>query len=396
MFGIIDCNNFFVSCERVVHPELRDVPVVVLSNNDGCIVARSNEAKAMGIKMGTPFFRVRYMVDEGKLHACSGNLALYTELSHQVMAVVRESVPQIEVYSIDECFMDLNGITQVEEFGRQLSAKVEKLTGIPVSVGIAPTKTLAKLASKFAKKYAGYKGCCLIDNEAKRIKALSLTSIADVWGIGRRMRVTLQQWNVKTALDFSLWSEVRVSNMFPLPMIYTYRELKGEACYKLEQPQPRKSVMASSTFKHSISDFEALHAHIANFCASCARRLRKENSAAGAVTVFINTDPYRLDLPQYKNAVTVALRVATSDVRELTAVATQALRTIYREHYAFKRAGVELLHLQKGYIETDLFDPIDRKRQEKLLKAIDSIQNTMGKDAIRVATQELDLRKEEK
>ena len=387
MFGIIDCNNFFVSCERVFHPKLKGVPVVVLSNNDGCVVARSNEAKAMGIAMGTPFFKVRHWVDSGQLHVRSGNLTLYGDMSRRVMSIVRQSVPRVEVYSIDECFMDLDGIRDVERFGRELSAKVERWTGIPVSVGVAGTKTLAKMASKFAKKYSGYHGCCVIDSEEKRLKALKLTAVEDVWGVGRKMHAVLHQCGVLTAYQFAEWKVERVRRMFSLPAVHTWCELNGKSCIKMEQPSVKQSITSSRSFKEPLSNFEQLHGVVSDFSAMCARKLRSENSAAQMVSVFIRTDRFRPDLPQYSNMASVRLDVPTSDLRELAGAAYEALKSIYRPHYGFKKAGVTLSMISHEAVQGSLFDHVDREKQAQLLKAIDSIQQKMGADLIRVASQ---------
>lgn len=388
MFGIIDCNNFFVSCERVFCPQLKGVPVVVLSNNDGCVIARSNEAKAMGIAMGTPFFKVKHLMQSGVLHVKSGNLTLYGDMSRRVMSIVRKRVPRIEVYSIDECFMDLDGIGNVEAFGRELSATVERCTGIPVSVGVAPTKTLAKLASRFAKKYAGYKGCCVIDNEEKRRKALELTDIGDVWGVGRRMQAALERCRVHTALDYSLRKPEWLRRMFSLPAVYTWRELNGHACIKLETPAAKQSVTSSRSFKTPITEFDSLAPIVADFAAHCAAKLRDEGSAARSVTVFIRTDAFRPDLPQYRNAATECLFVATSDLRELADAAERALRSIFRPGYGYKKAGVVLGHIENGSVQTDLFDTIDREKQARLLDTIDKIHHRLGAKALQLASQE--------
>lgn len=388
MFGVIDCNNFFVSCERVFCPKLEGVPVVVLSNNDGCVIARSNEAKALGIKMGTPYFKVRYMADTGKLHVRSGNATLYSDMSRRVMSVVHRHISRMEVYSIDECFIELDNAPDARTWGQNLSKTIERWTGIPVSIGIAPNKTLAKMASHFAKKYKGYGGCCVIDSDDKRKEALKLTAASDVWGVGRRMKTTLEACGVRTAYDWSLWSIEHVRQLFPLPAVNTWKELHGEVCGRLETPQPKQSVTSSRSFKHPITDFEQLRALVAGFCANCTHSLRKEHSAAQTVTVYIRTDPFRTDLPQYKNAASITLFVATSDVREIVGAATKALQSIYREHYGFKKAGVTLTDISSQYIQGHLFDRTDRLKQEKLLKAIDHIQQSQGNDAIRVATQE--------
>lgn len=387
MFGIIDCNNFFVSCERVFRPQLRGRAVVVLSSNDGCAIARSNEAKALGIKMGDPFFKLRHLVQSGKLLVCSGNLTLYGDMSRRVMSIVRKSVPRAEQYSIDECFMELDGISNVYTFGQELAYKVERWTGIPVSIGVAPTKTLAKIASKFAKKYPGYKGCCVIDTEEKRIKALQLTSVADVWGIGRRSLPQLTERGARTAFDLTLWKEERVRRLLHLPGIHTWHELKGHPCLSLETPAKKKSMTSSRSFKQGIDDYDTLHSFVVDFSSNCAARLREERSAAHTVTVFIRTDPFRPDLPQYSNAATVRLDVASGDLRELAAASTRCLRTIFRKGYKYKKAGVVVTDIENGCVQTNLFDATDREKQTRLLEAIDRVHRKNGNDSLQVASQ---------
>lgn len=387
MQGLVDCNNFFVSCERTVQPQLVGKAVIVLSNNDGCAIARSNEAKALGIKMGEPYFRLRHLVDAGVLHACSAHYALYEDLSRRVMQTVQQLVPHIEVYSIDECFLDLSGLSELEALGRRIAATVLAQTGIPVSVGVAPTKTLAKMGSKFAKKYTGYQGCCLIDTEEKRLKALRLTPIDDVWGIGRRCADKLRRCGIRTAYDLTRLSEEQVRGMLALPGLRTLRELNGTPAIPTRPPSPKKSLAVSRSFRKGITDFPTLRTRVADFAAACAEKLRAEHSFAPAVTTYIRTDPFRTDLPQYANSATVTLDVATDDLRELVAAATQALAAVYRPGYAYKKAGVYLDHLQHGAVCGYLFDTVDRARGRRLLDAIDHIKQRHGASALRVAAQ---------
>lgn len=388
MFGVIDCNNFFVSCERVFQPRLRGVPVIVLSNNDGCAIARSNEAKAMGIQMGTPYFRLRHLVAEGRLAVRSGNLALYADMSRRVMSVIGRHVSRMEQYSIDECFIEPTGLSDPAAFGRELSATVLKWTGIPVSVGLAETKTLAKLASKFAKRYPGYHGCCHIATEAQRLKALELTPIGDVWGVGRRMGQSLLAAGVKTALDFSRWDEARVRRRFSMPAVNTLRELRGMPCIALETPAAKQTITSSRSLRQSVSDFETLHSLVAGFTAQVTARLREEGSTAGAVTVYIRTDRFRADLPQRAEAVTVRFATPTDDLRELTRAARQALEAVFLPHYAYKKAAVTLSEITHGYRQRDLFDTVDRERQERIMETLDTIRQRLGPDALRIAAQD--------
>lgn len=386
MFGLVDCNNFFVSCERVFDPRLLDCPVVVLSNNDGCVVACSNEAKAIGIRRGVPFFRLRRLVEEGKLQVRSGNMALYGDMSRRVMSVIRRFVPRIEVYSVDECFLDLDGVAAPEELGRRLAATVQRWTGIPVSVGLAPTKTLAKVASRFAKRYPGYRGCCLIDTDAKRVKALRLTDIGDVWGVGRRHVETLRAQGVQTAWDLTQWRPQRVRRVLALPGLNMWHELWGRSVIGLEPGTARKSVTSSRSFKSPLTDYEDLRAMVADFADHCADRLRRSGGAARLVTTYIRTDRFRPDLPQYANAASETLDVATSDLRELVAAAVRCLERIYRPGYGYKKAGVTLGAIESDGVQGHLFDGVDRQRQERLLAAIDRVRQKNGRDALRVAS----------
>lgn len=387
MIGIIDCNNFFVSCERVFQPKLKHRPVVVLSNNDGCVIARSNEAKALGIMMGTPYFKVRHLVSDGTLQVRSGNMALYGDMSRRVMSLVRRSVPRIEQYSIDECFMDLDNIDNLKTFGEDLAARVEKWTGIPVSIGIAPTKTLAKVGSKFAKKYRGYHHCCLIDDDTKRIKALKLTAIGDVWGIGRRHCEMLTASAVHNAFDFTLWSEAKVRGAMALPGVHTWRELRGEACIPLETPSSKKSMTSSRSFKSPITDYETMHAVIADFASMLADKLRKEHSTARTITVFLRTDRFNYDIQQYANAASLTLDVATSDLREIASAATKCLKPIWYDGVPIKKAGIYLTDIENHVTQQHLFDTVNRSRQQKLLTAIDSVRGQHGKELLRLASQ---------
>ena len=280
MIGVVDCNNFFVSCERVFAPKLIGRPAVVLSSNDGCVVARSNEAKAMGIAMGIPFFKVKGLVESGQLCALSSNYTLYGDMSRRVMSVIRRHVPEMEQYSIDECFIVLPEIEDYQAFGSRLSQIVEQWTGIPVSVGLAPTKTLAKLASRFAKKHKGYRGCCLIDTQEKRRKALELTNLRDVWGIGRKSAAKLEQMGLHTAWQFARSGQKQIRKLMGIAGEETWRELNGESVLGLTIPTPRKSIQSTRSFNRPLLTTRELHTALADFCAQVAEKLRKVNACA--------------------------------------------------------------------------------------------------------------------
>lgn len=391
MYALVDCNNFFVSCERVFRPQLEGKAVVVLSNNDGCVVARSNESKAMGIKMGTPFYQVRDMVKAGRLIACSSNYTMYGDLSSRVMSILAEAVPRIEIYSIDEAFLCMDGMSpeKIEGISRELVAKVRKWVGIPVSIGIAPTKTLSKIASHFAKKYPGYRGVCRIDSEEKRLKALSLTPIREVWGVGRKLSVSMEQKGIRTALDYVQRPEEWVRKNYMLHGVRTWLELRGQVCVEEELPEKRKSICTSRSFPGMITDRSEIAARVADFAAKCAQKLREEHSAARQVDVVLYTNRFRDDLPQYFPCASVRLPVAASSTQEIVSAALKGFGTIYRPDYRYKKAGVTVSDLvDADAVQASLFDyDIDlRRKQDRLSEIMDRI-NAGGHNLVRLAAQ---------
>jgi DNA polymerase V len=383
MYALVDCNNFFVSCERVFRPGLEGKAVVVLSNNDGCVVSRSNEAKAMGIPMGQPFFKIRSLVEKGQLEAFSSNYALYGDLSGRVMSLLADAVPKIEIYSIDEAFLHLDGIApgNVPQMCHDLVAKVRKWVGVPVSIGVAPTKTLAKIASHFAKQYRGYKGVCMMDTEEKRLKALALTLIGDVWGIGRKLAPKMEAKGVKTALDFVQRPREWVASNFNVNTLRTWEELQGRICIEEEKEERRKSICTSRSFADMIEDEKELVLRVSDFAAMCARKLRQEGSAAYDVTTFMYTNRFREDLAQYFPSATVRLEVAANSTQEVVAAALKAFRTIYRTGYRYKKAGVVV----SGIVSSDAvqgsifgFDEQLRQKQDRLSKVMDEVNAAAG------------------
>ena len=391
MYALVDCNNFFVSCERVFRPGLEGKAVVVLSNNDGCVVARSNESKAMGIRMGTPFYQVSGYVERGKLEVCSSNYTLYGDMSGRVMSILADAVPKIEIYSIDEAFLVLDGINP-EKIGPLCAStvgKVRKWTGIPVSIGVAPTKTLAKIASHFAKKYKGYHGVCMIDDDRKREKALSLTPIAEVWGIGRRIAPKLAEAGVRTALDYVRRPESWIKENYMLAGLRTWMELQGTVCIEAETETARKSICTSRSFADMLEDEDGISQKVADFAAHCALKLRQEGTAAQDVTTFLHTNRFRDDLAQYYPSATVRLDTAASNTKEIVAAALRALHTIYRPGYKYKKAGVTVSNIvPAGSVDAALFgfDPEDRARNDAISRVMDTVN---GKDAslLRFASQ---------
>ena len=391
MYALVDCNNFFVSCERVFQPQLEGRAVVVLSNNDGCVVARSNESKAMGIKMGTPFFKVKHFVESGALEVRSSNYALYGDLSARVMSILAETVPHIEIYSIDEAFLHLDGISReaVPGLCRDLVARIRRWVGIPVSIGVAPTKTLAKIASHFAKNYPGYKGVCMMDSDAKRLKALGLTPIEDVWGVGRRLAPRMHASGIRTALDYVTRPESWVRSNFNIPGVRTWEELQGRACVEEDREERRKSICTSRSFADMISDEDELCLRVSDFAASCAHKLREEGSAACEVTTFLYTNRFREDMRQYFPSATVRLAVAANSTHEIVGAALRAFRTIYRPEYMYKKAGVIVNAIVPAdAVQSSLFDNDEelRDRQERLSKVMDAV-NAGGNSLLRLASQ---------
>lgn len=388
MIGVVDCNNFFVSCERVFAPKLIGRPAVVLSSNDGCVVARSNEAKAMGIAMGIPFFKVKGLVESGQLCALSSNYALYGDMSRRVMSVIRRHVPEMEQYSIDECFIVLPEIEDYQAFGCRLSQIVEQWTGIPVSVGLAPTKTLAKLASRFAKKHKGYRGCCLIDTQEKRRKALELTNLRDVWGIGRKSAAKLEQMGLHTAWQFARSGQKQIRKLMGIAGEETWRELNGESVLGLTISTPRKSIQSTRSFNRPLLTTRELHTALADFCAQVAEKLRKENACARTVGIFFATDRFNPNVPFIQRTAIHSFDVATADPREFSAATRGLLEGIYTDGIPTKRAGVWVDGIEHAAIQRGLFDRVDRERQKRLLQTIDSVKLKMGRDSLRLASQE--------
>ncbi len=391
MFAIVDGNNFYASCERVFQPGLRNVPIVVLSNNDGCIVARSNEAKALGFQMGEPIFKLEELVEKNNVAVFSSNYALYGDISRRVMSILHGFVQDMEVYSIDESFLSFHGFENYNlyEYGQKIVKTVTKGTGIPVSMGVAGTKTLAKVASKYAKKYKGYKGVCIIDSELKRIKALQQFDIGDVWGIGRRHQKKMEYYGIKTAYDFTQRSESWVRKLMTVTGVRTWKELQGIPVFGLESGVPdKKTIRTSRSFGEMIGDFDTLMEAVANFAASCARKLRAQHSCTSALQVFIYTNRFRTDLPQMYQSQIVTLPMATNDASELIHYARKALQNIYREGYLYKKAGVIVADLVKeSSVQLNIFDERDRGKRQKLLNVMDVITQKYGPRLLKIATQ---------
>ena len=394
MYGIADLDNCYVSCERVFRPDLTGVPVVVLSNNDGCVVARSNEAKAMGIKEGTPYFQLEQQFLGHKIAVFSSNYELYGELTGRVVSIIRKETPSYFRYSIDECFMYLDGIEldHLQQWAENLHKRVKREVGMPISIGLAPTKTLAKIASKLAKKYEVYKHCCMIDTDYKREKALEWCPIEDVWGIGRRYAAKLQALGCKTALDFAKhhkdWVRLTFNN---INIVKTWQELNGEDAVPNEELAKKKSICTSRSFNGMISDIDDLKTHVSNYATRCAEKLRQQNTVASIVGVFLNTNMFREDLAQYWNFQETRLLTPSSSTITITKAANDVLQRIYRPGYQYKKAGVIVMGIgPDSPIQQNLFDinAEQFQKMKRLDEVVDRINRLHGSETIVLGSQQ--------
>ena len=391
-YALVDCNNFFVSCERAFQPELEGKPVVVLSNNDGCVVARSNESKAMGIKMGTPFFKIRDKVESGNLIVRSSNYSLYGDLSSRVMSILAEAVPKIEIYSIDEAYLCVDGIDKkkLEVLCPELVRRIRKWVGIPVSIGIASTKTLAKVANHFAKKYPGYRGVCRIVTEEQRVKALKLTPIGDVWGIGRRVAPRLLAMGLTTAFDYVSMPQDWVYKNLGLGGLRVWNELNGKESVDEERDEARQSICTSRSFAETITDIQELSARVSDFAAKCAEKLRHDGTAAYCINTFLYTNRFREDKPQDFPDATIRLDMPASSTQEVVSAALKALKLIWKPGFEYKKAGVVVFDIvNRDERQLTLFetDSAKKEKQDVLSQVMDNVNVSSGQNVLRVATQ---------
>ena len=391
-YALVDCNNFFVSCERAFQPELEGKPVVVLSNNDGCVVARSNESKAMGIKMGTPFFKIRDKVESGNLIVRSSNYSLYGDLSSRVMSILAAAVPKIEIYSIDEAYLCVDGIDKkkLEVLCPELVRRIRKWVGIPVSIGIASTKTLAKVANHFAKKYPGYKGVCRIVTEEQRVKALKLTPIGDVWGIGRRVAPRLLAMGLTTAYDYVSMPQDWVYKNLGLGGLRVWNELNGKESVDEERDEARQSICTSRSFAETITDIQELSARVSDFAAKCAEKLRHDGTAAYCINTFLYTNRFREDKPQDFPDATIRLDMPASSTQEVVSAALKALKLIWKPGFEYKKAGVVVFDIvSRDERQLTLFetDSAKKEKQDVLSQVMDNVNVSSGQNVLRVATQ---------
>lgn len=386
VFALVDCNNFYASCEKLFRPDLKDTPVVVLSNNDGCVVARSREAKLLGIKMGVPVFQIKAEMQRHGILAFSSNYALYADLSSRVMRTLEEMAPRVEVYSIDEAFLDLTGIESaisLVEFGQQLRERIGHWIGITVCVGIAPTKTLAKLANHAAKKYPATQGVVDLTNPDRQRRLLALVPVDDVWGVGKRLSKRLNALGIITALDLANASPRAIRDQFSVVLERTVRELNGESCIELEEiPPTKKQIVCSRSFGAKVTQFELLREAVCEYATRATEKLRKEQQQAKVMTVFIRTSPFKDNEPQYSNSASGELLIPSCDTRDFIELANHLLKRIWKDGFRYAKAGVMLSDFyDPGMFQPGLFDDVlTRSNSQQLMSVLDTInQSGAGK-----------------
>ena len=386
MIGLVDCNNFYASCERVFNPRLNKKPVIVLSNNDGCVIARSNESKDLGIKMGEPVFKIKEIIKNNNIHVFSSNFSLYGDLSNRVMNTLKSETKAIEIYSIDEAFLDFKDFIDLDR-AIKIKSKVQKWTGIPVSIGISFTKTLSKVANQIAKTKR--EGVCILDNDTVITSFLSNFPIEKLWGIGKNYTRRLKELNILTALDLRETPTSLLRKNFPVSIIRMQKELKGNMVYDLEILKNRKkSICTSRSFGKEINDFNNLKEAVCNFANNCARKLRQENSVCSKVSIFLMTNRFNLIVAQHNPTITMHFDTPTSDSMEIISATSKALRLIYASGFSYKKAGVVLHEIKSNkQIQMSCFDIPKRKKRNKLMKSIDELNSIMGNNKIRFASQ---------
>lgn len=391
-FALVDVNNFYVSCERLFQPKLAQVPIVVLSNNDGCAVARSNEVKALGVKMGTPWFKMKDLAREHGIHAFSSNYTLYGDLSNRVATILRDFAPDVEVYSIDESFLRIETVAHlyggVTAMGHLMRERIAQWAGLPVCVGCGPTKTLAKLANHLAKKNPVFNGVCDLHalSRLERLQWMHKIAVGDVWGVGRRIDARLQTMGIHTVLDLRNASPKEIRAQFGVVMERTCNELRGISCLELEDIAPAKQqIMSSRSFGAGVETIAELGEAVASYVSTAAEKLRRQGSVAAAIHVFVQTNRFKENEPQYNAGLVVPLAEASDDTLQLTTAALQGLRAIFKPGYKYKKAGIMLTLLsEKAERQATLFDDVRaRSRSTGLMAAMDAINQQFGRNTLR-------------
>lgn len=391
MFALIDCNNFYASCERVFRPDLVGKPVVVLSNNDGCVIARSNEAKAIGIPMGAPAFENETLFKQHHVNVFSANFALYGDMSHRVMSILEEYSPEMEIYSIDEAFLKLKNFERFNlyDHGKSMRNKVLQWTGIPVSVGIAPTKSLAKVANRIAKKFPEKTGnVYIIDSEEKKIKALKWLKVEDVWGIGRQHSKRLNAKGIITAYDFIKMDPYWVQKHMAIVGVRLQKDLNGVPTLDMETVQPKKNIATTRTFEKNYTKLFDLSERVTTFAVSCSEKLRQQNSCCNSLMVFVHTNWHRKDLQQYSRNIVVKLPFPTNSAIELAKYATLGLQKIFKEGYQYKKAGVVVMDFTPEDVQQLALFENRNEKHIPLMQVVDKLNTSYGQQKIKLASQD--------
>ncbi|SLM30586.1 DNA polymerase V, subunit C [Desulfamplus magnetovallimortis] len=397
VFALADCNNFYVSCERVFNPKLNSQPVIVLSNNDGCTVSRSNEVKAIGVPFGAPHFKIQHLIEIYKIQVFSSNYALYGDMSNRVMKTLATFTPNIEIYSIDEAFLDLTNyvFTDLTTYAQNIRSTVKQHTGIPISIGVATSKTLAKVANRIAKKSIKANGILDLTSRKYQDKALEITPIEDVWGIGRRYAAYFTIRGIKTALDFKHADTNWIKKKMGINGVRMQRELFGESCYTLdENPSKQKSISSSRSFKQPVTELEQLSEAVSTYIARAAEKLRKQGSYTETITVYVNTNRFKPE-DFYFNSKTLPFTIATNYTPEMIKKGKEALRQIFLPGKQYTKAGVLLSNLVRdGHFQYDLFYASPHPMSEEMMKALDTVNFRMGRNCLRYAAMGLPQKQE--
>ncbi|MFQ5787466.1 MAG: Y-family DNA polymerase [Thermodesulfobacteriota bacterium] len=388
IFTLVDCNNFYCSCERAFNPKLEDKPLIVLSNNDGCAVARSEEAKRF-VPMGAPVFQYEHVIRKHDIQVLSSNYSLYADMSHRVIEALSRFAPELEIYSIDESFLSLRGFTNVDltDYGKKIRSTVKKWTGIPVSIGIGPTKTLAKIANKLAKKNPMCQGVFNIINHPRTDDFLDSVNVEDVWGVGWQYTKLLKKHGISTALKLKDTHDEWIRKHMTVQGLRTVWELRGTSCIELEDvPPDKKEIVSSRSFGKPVEKLKDLEEAVATYMTRAAEKLRSQNSIASFVSVFFGTNRFKEDEPQYSNIITGKLQIPTDYTPELINRAHIILNKIYKTGYRYKKAGVMLGGIvPSDEVQLSLLEKTNHRRNDRLMKAVDSINAEWGSDTIKYA-----------
>ena len=396
MFALIDCNNFYVSCERVFNPKLNKKPVVVLSNNDGCAISRSNEAKALGIPMGAPAFKYEKLFQKNNVKVFSSNFPLYGDMSSRVMNIISKFTPNIEIYSIDEAFLKFEGFENydLQSYCEEIKKTVEKWTGIPISIGVAPTKALAKVANRISKKFPNQtKGVYLLNSEKKRIKALKWLKIEDVWGIGFKHAERLKNIKINTAYDFINLEDGWVRKNMSVVGVRLKKELEGNSILDLEEVRsPKKAIATTRSFEGTITDYEKIKERISTFAICCAEKLRVQNSNCNSIYVFIRSNKFQKNKTQYRNGILMTIPFSTNSNMIISKYAIEGLKKIFKKGVNYKKAGAIVMGLDSSENhQLNLFEN-ENPKHKYLMKTVDYIQKKEGQNKIKLASQDLKKR----